>query len=71
MATKPDYIAYSVEGEGEDAQWTEIDAAWNHAKGDGLNVELKALPLGAWCIASPMTKAEPFNYLYPGRKAGA
>ena len=57
MATKPDYIAYSVEGEGEDAQWTEIDAAWNHAKGDGLNVELKALPLCRMVLRKPNDKS--------------
>ena len=57
MAKKPDYIAYSVQGEDEDAQWTEIGAAWNHAKGDGLNVELKALPLGRMVLRKPKEKS--------------
>ena len=57
MSKKPDYIAYSVQGEGEDAQWTEIGAAWAHSNGDGLNVELKALPLGRLVLRKPKSKS--------------
>ncbi|MBG1233963.1 hypothetical protein [Aestuariivirga litoralis] len=56
MAKKPDYIAYSVAGEGDAAQWTEIGAAWNHTNGSGLNVELKALPLGRLVLRKPKEK---------------
>ena len=33
-----------VEGEKDNAVWTEIGALWKHAQGDGFNLNLKALP---------------------------
>lgn len=57
MSKKPDYIAYSVQGEGETAQWTEVGAAWPHTNGDGFNVELKALPLGRLVLRKRKEKA--------------
>lgn len=44
MASKPDYIAYAVEGEKDDVQWTRIGAAWT-TKGDGVSILLRALPI--------------------------
>ena len=44
---KPTLIAYSIRerGEGQKAIWTRIGAAWPHGNGNGLNIQLEALPL--------------------------
>ena len=44
---KPTLIAYSVKDRGEDqkAFWTRIGAAWSHGSGNGLSIQLEALPL--------------------------
>jgi hypothetical protein len=41
----PSHVVYVVEGEGENAFWTKIGAAWQHEDGDGLNLVLSAIPL--------------------------
>ncbi len=47
MANTPDkrrsHAAYMVEGEGDNATWTEIETLWAHEDGQGFN--LKALPV--------------------------
>jgi len=45
---QPAYRAYTVieRGEGQDAFWLPIGAAFRHQSGDGLNVILQALPVG-------------------------
>ena len=44
---KPTLIAYSVRerGKGQTAIWTRIGAAWPHGSGNGLSIQLEALPL--------------------------
>lgn len=42
---RPSHTLYMVEGDKDDAVWTEIGALWAHAKGDGFNLSLKALPM--------------------------
>jgi hypothetical protein len=44
---KPTLIAYSVRerGKGQTAIWTRIGAAWPHDNGNGLSIQLEALPL--------------------------
>ena len=44
---KPTLIAYTVKdrGEGQKAIWTRIGAAWPHGSGNGLSIQLDALPL--------------------------
>jgi hypothetical protein len=46
--TQPSLIAYSVKqrGEGKQAIWTKIGAAFPHGKGKGMTIQLDALPLG-------------------------
>lgn len=51
--SKPDLIAYAVEGEGEKVFWTRIGAAWLQKSGVGYNIQLKALPLHARIVLSP------------------
>lgn len=41
----PTHHVYVVEGKGDDAFWTKIGAAWQHADGNGLNLTLNLLPL--------------------------
>jgi hypothetical protein len=43
---KPTLIAYSVrEREAQKPVWTRIGAAWPHNSGNGLSLQLEALPL--------------------------
>jgi hypothetical protein len=44
---KPTLIAYTVKdrGEGQKDIWTRIGAAWPHGSGNGLSIQLDALPL--------------------------
>ncbi len=39
------HAVYVVEGEGDDAFWTKVGAAWQHQDGKGFNITLSALPL--------------------------
>ncbi len=43
----PDFIVFHVEerGNGKSNQWNRIGAAWMHEDGNGLNVQLKAMPI--------------------------
>jgi hypothetical protein len=47
MSNKPTLYAYAVKdrGEGQKAIWTRIGAVWPHDKGNGLTIELDALPI--------------------------
>ncbi len=42
---RPTHGVYIVEGEGDDAYWTKIGAAWPHKDGDGFSLQLTALPV--------------------------
>jgi len=43
---KPTLIAYSVrKREGQNNFWTRIGAAWPHDKGNGMTIQLDALPI--------------------------
>lgn len=50
---KPSLIAYAVNGEGKQAFWTRIGAAWPQNHGDGLNIELTAYPLNGRIVLMP------------------
>lgn len=50
---KPSHIAYAVNGEGKQAFWTQIGAAWPQNHGDGLNIELAAYPLNGRIVLMP------------------
>ncbi len=56
---RPSHIAWLVEGEGDNAKWTEIGTLWPHKKGNGFNLDLKALPLtGRLVIMQRRDKSE-------------
>jgi hypothetical protein len=64
--SRPTHNVYVVEGEGENAFWTKVGAAWQHADGEGLNLTLTALPLnGRLVIRVPKASDEQ-----PSGKAG-
>lgn len=42
----PTHAVYVVEGEGETAFWTKVGAGWSHKNGDGINIQLAAMPTG-------------------------
>lgn len=42
---RPTHTAFMVDGEGKDANWTEIGALWTHEDDQGFNLALKALPV--------------------------
>lgn len=52
-ARKPKFIAFAVTGEGKQAFWTRIGTVWPQANGDGLNIELSALPVNSRIILMP------------------
>ena len=46
MSKKPTLIAYTVKSrEGQKAIWTRIGAAWSHDSGNGMSIQLEALPI--------------------------
>ncbi len=38
---RPSHTLFMVEGEKDDAVWTEIGALWSHQNGGGFNLSLK------------------------------
>ncbi len=42
---KPTHRVYTIIGEGDQAIWRELGAAWLHADGKGFNLDLAALPI--------------------------
>lgn len=42
----PSHGVFVVENEGASAFWTRIGVAWQHNDGEGLNVQLSAIPVG-------------------------
>jgi len=49
---KPNLIAYTVRGEGDQAFWNRIGAAWSNKDG-GFTVQLDALPLDGRIVCCP------------------
>lgn len=42
---RPSHGVFMVEGEGKEAFWTKIGAAWAHKDGEGFSLQLTAMPL--------------------------
>jgi hypothetical protein len=56
---RPTLAVYVVEGEGDNAFWTKIGAAWTHEDGEGFNITLTALPLnGRLVVRKPKSNGE-------------
>ncbi len=43
---QPSHRLYVVKGEGEQARWIEIGAAWPNKDGNGFSISLDAAPIG-------------------------
>ena len=41
----PAFTLYSVTGDGKDARWTKIGAAWTNRDGKGFSLSVGAIPL--------------------------
>ena len=50
---KPAFIAYTVSGEGKEAFWTRIGAAWMLNHSEGFSIDLTALPLNGRIVLLP------------------
>ncbi|BBB13921.1 hypothetical protein [Sphingopyxis sp. FD7] len=47
----PAFMLWCVEGDGKDARWTRIGAAWLHQDGKGFNMRCNAIPLQGRLVA--------------------
>jgi hypothetical protein len=61
MSDKPTLYAYTVKNRGRNktAIWTRIGAAWPHDKGNGLTIELDALPLDGRIVLTEPKAEQP------------
>ena len=51
LGRKPTHRLYRVLGDGQDASWTPIGAAWPNKDGKGFNLTCDAIPLaGRLCL---------------------
>ena len=53
---KPTHRLYNVTGDGKDANWTQIGAAWPHADGNGFNINCNAMPLNGRLVMRLITE---------------
>lgn len=44
-ANSPAFVLWSVEGDGKQARWTRVGAAWANSDGKGFNIRCHAIPL--------------------------
>jgi hypothetical protein len=42
---KPEFALFAVQGDGENARWSRIGAAWPHKDGGGYSIKLESVPL--------------------------
>lgn len=56
--TIPTHHVFVVDGEGANAFWTKIGAAWQHADGKGLTIALNAIPLDGRVVVRSVKAAE-------------
>ncbi|CVI17428.1 conserved hypothetical protein [Agrobacterium fabacearum CFBP 5771] len=56
--TIPTHHVFVVDGEGANAFWTKIGAAWQHADGKGFNMILNAIPLEGRVVVRSVKAAE-------------
>ena len=56
--TIPTHHVFVVDGEGANAFWTKIGAAWQHADGKGFNMTFNAVPLDGRVVVRSVKAAE-------------
>jgi len=54
----PTHSVYVVQGEGDNAHWLKIGAAWLHGDGKGANIILEALPLSNKIVVREITEKD-------------
>jgi hypothetical protein len=55
---RPTHSVFVVEGEGDNAFWTKIGAAWAHEDGDGFSITVTAMPLNGRLVVRTAKQAE-------------
>ena len=55
---KPDLVAYTVTGDDDNAFWTRIGSVWAHRRGEGLTLDLAALPVNGRVVLMPPKAAK-------------
>ena len=63
----PSHKVYVVEGEGDKAWWTRVGAAWP-SKGNGLTIQLSALPLNGRLVLRPYEDEEAEEHEKKGKR---
>jgi hypothetical protein len=61
LSRKPTHRLYRVLGDGEDAVWTPIGAAWPNKDGKGFNVSCDAVPLQGRMVLRVIESEEEEN----------
>ena len=56
---KPTHRLYRVTGDGEQANWTPIGAAWHHQDGNGFSISCDAVPLQGRIVMRLITERTP------------
>jgi hypothetical protein len=54
----PTHGVYVVQGEGDNAHWLKIGAAWLHGDGKGANLILEALPLSSKVVVREFSEKD-------------
>jgi hypothetical protein len=58
-SNRPTHNVYVVEGEGDNAFWTKVGAAWSHEDGKGFNINLTCLPVnGRLVVRDPKVEED-------------
>lgn len=58
-ARRPTHRLYRVTGEGKDAAWTPIGAAWPNKDGKGFNISCDAVPLTGRIVLRIISPRDP------------
>jgi hypothetical protein len=58
QTNRPSHAVYVVEGEGDNAYWTKVGAAWAHEDAEGFNITLSAMPLDGRLVVRKSKPAE-------------
>ena len=53
---KPTHRIFRVVGDGENAVWTELGAAWAHKDGKGFGISCDAIPLAGRIVMRAITE---------------
>lgn len=69
---RPAFDAFVVDGDGKEAFWSKIGAAWPHDDGKGYNIQLTAIPMnGRIALRLPRERAQADNKAKPPRRESA